>query len=84
MKNAPKPIPKAAQSLLREIEHYEWVRARGLRCPDSPERRILKRRGLIESKPPNANPLMRAIGGHARQWLITPLGREMISYLDDA
>ena len=62
--------------ILRHIE-AESFRGGGPRIADGPERRRLKRLGLIESGP--ANRLgFRGSGGDGRRWHLAEAGREKV------
>ena len=68
-----------ALDLLRWIDQESW--GRGPRVADSPERRQLKRNGLIISRPPNWPVGSRGIAGHGHCWYPTQAGREYLKYL---
>ena len=81
--NAPKTdYPPEAIELLRKMDGRKVFITRGLRIRKSPIRDKLKRRGLIYSKPPNANIIMPAVAGHGSFWNLTDAGRELLDYLD--
>lgn len=78
--NAPdEGISAEAIRVLRYIEVNSW--GRGPRLPNTPERRLLKRKGIIYSMPPNHIAAARAIAGHGRVWYITERGRDLLEYL---
>lgn len=60
-------------ALLRKMEHADYIAER-TRLSDTPQRRRLKRLGLIYSRPPNPTG-MRATVGKGAWWLLTDAGR---------
>lgn len=83
--NAPDAgISLEAIKVLRYIADYSWRHGRGPRIPDTPERRQLKRKGIIYSEPPNHIASMRAIAGHGRVWYTSARGRDLLDYLGRA
>ncbi len=78
MSNTPPSLEADELAILQAIDDTFGVR--GIRMPKTALRDRMKRRGLIQSKPPNSNTLLRTISGNAYCWKMTPLGREAFEY----
>lgn len=83
--NAPDAgITPEAVRVLRYVDDQGWRHGRGPRLPDGPERRLLKRKGIIYSRPPNHIANMQVIAGHGHVWYVSERGRDLIEYLGRA
>jgi hypothetical protein len=70
-------IPNDAMALLREIERATFIGG-GKLVRKSVARDLLKRRGLISSRPPNSITGMSAISGHGHRWTVTEAGSQAL------
>lgn len=73
MSNFPR-LSEEAADLLVFLTH---IANSGSRPAKSKAREELRRAGLIYSRPPNHNPVLPAVCGHARRWYVTGFGREV-------